>query len=111
MSEQGPNNRERLIEFIAATVETMREQMVTKSDLGQVAGDVARVEQKLDAGLVAVRGDIERVALRLNAIDRSVSLRVSAVEAEVSRLRSVVYLLVKDQPDLLRLLGNEPHIS
>jgi hypothetical protein len=27
------------------------------------------------------------------------------IENEVSRLRSVVYLLVKDKPDMLRLLG------
>jgi hypothetical protein len=27
------------------------------------------------------------------------------IETDVSRLRSVVYLLVKDKPDMLRLLG------
>jgi hypothetical protein len=27
------------------------------------------------------------------------------IETDVSRLRSVVYLLVKDQPDMLRILG------
>jgi hypothetical protein len=80
---------------------TMRDQMATKSDL-------RRLEEKTEAGFVAVRGDIERVALRLDTIERALSARLSLIEVEVSRLRSVVYLLVKDQPELLRLLGTEP---
>lgn len=30
------------------------------------------------------------------------------MDAEISRLRSVVYLLVKDRPDMLRPLGHTP---
>jgi hypothetical protein len=30
------------------------------------------------------------------------------MEVEIARLRSVVYLLVKDRPELLRLLGQPP---
>ena len=30
---------------------------------------------------------------------------MSLIETDVSRLRSVLYLLVKDKPDMLRLLG------
>ena len=134
MNPEKPNDRDRMIEFIAATVESMREQMATKSDLAGLAtkldlaqvearvdrieqqmatrSDLAQLEQrvtrKLDAGLTAVRGDIERVAVRMDGLDRSVSLRNTAIQAEVSRIRSVVYLVVKDQPDLVRLLGNEP---
>ena len=116
MNSEKPNDRDRMIEFIAATVESMREQMATKEDLAQLQretkGDLAQLEQrvtrKLDAGITAVRGDIERVAVRMDTLDRSVSLRSTAIQTEVSRIRSVVYLVVKDQPDLVRLLGNEP---
>jgi len=80
---------------------TMEGRMATKSDLG-------RLEEKMEAGFTAVRGDIERVSLRLDTIERALSARLSLIETEVSRLRSVVYLLVKDQPELLRLLGTEP---
>jgi hypothetical protein len=31
--------------------------------------------------------------------------RFGHVETDISRIRSVLYLLVKDQPDMLRLLG------
>ena len=69
----------------------MKEQMATKSDLG-------RLETNM-------RGEFEQVHLRLDSIDRRVDTRIGQVETDVSRLRSVVYLLVKDKPDMLRLLG------
>jgi len=90
-----------VLRFIATTVGTMRDQMATKSELH-------RLEEKMEAGFIAVRGDIERVSLRLDTIERALSTRLSLIETEVSRLRSVLYLLVKDQPELLRLLGTEP---
>lgn len=31
--------------------------------------------------------------------------RMSRIEDDISRLRSVLFVLVKDQPDMLRLLG------
>lgn len=43
-----------------------------------------------------------------NSIERTLNSRLEQIESELSRLRSVVYLLVKDRPDLLRLLGQEP---
>lgn len=72
MSEQRPDDSHDLINFIAATVESMRDQMVLKSDLAGVAtksdleglatkNDLARLEAKMDAGFAAVRGDIEQV--------------------------------------------------
>ena len=154
MDEQRPNDRNHLIEFVAATVEAMRHEMVTKDEFrreiaalsgetadirgematmrgemttmrgematmrgematmrGEMAtkGELRRLEEKLsermDAGFTAVRGDIERVGLRLDQVDRNQSLHTAAVENGVSRLRAVVYLLVKDQPDLVRMLG------
>ena len=104
-----------MLQFIAATVETLRDQVGTLRDQVATMGDqmvtkseLLRLEDKMEAGFTAVRGDIERVALRLDTIERALSARLSQIETEVSRLRSVLYLLVKDQPELLRLLGTEP---
>jgi hypothetical protein len=133
-----------LINFIATTVETMREQMAAKADLAalkdQMAtkGDLARVESKLarvesvmvtkgdlaalkdqmatkndlasvelklDAKMTTIRGDIEQIQVRLDSIDHALTNRTGMIEIDISRLRSVLYLLVKDQPDMLRLLG------
>jgi len=96
----------------------LKDVMATKTDItrleANLAGleermanknDVARVESKLDVKTTAIRGDIERVQLRLDSIDHALSGRMSLIEGQISRLRSVVYLLVKDQPDMLSLLG------
>lgn len=134
MSSESDN----LINFIATTVEGLRqrvesisEQMATKVDLANVRDematkeDLARVEFRLDSmrteldsmrtematknGLERVettmQGEFEQVHLRLNTLDRTMGGRMGQIETDVSRLRSVVYLLVKDQPDLLRMLG------
>ena len=136
VSEQNSN----LLSYIAATVETLRdqiatvrdqmatkadlaalrEQMATKAELAVVKDEIvaikANMATKADIAAVkeqmatkvetaAIRGDIEQVQLRLDSIDRALSGRMGLVETEVSRLRSVVYLLVKDKPDMLRLLG------
>jgi hypothetical protein len=127
MDAERPNDRNRLIEFIAATVEAMRDQMVTKGEFRALQAEVssmrsemvtrgelraelgslrASLKEEMNAGFTAVRGDIERVALQLDQVDRKQSLRTAALESEVSRIRSVVYLVVKDQPDLVRLLGS-----
>ena len=118
MSENSENNN--LLSFIAATVEDMRDKMATKSDIARLEGDIARLEtqmatkddlkllatkDELKAGITAVRGDIEQVHLRLDSIEKTLTGRLAQIESEVSRLRSVVYMLVKDKPELLRLLG------
>ena len=69
----------------------LRMEMATKNDLGRLE--------------TTMRGEFEQVHLRLDSIDRRVDTRIGQVETDVSRLRSVVYLLVKDKPDMLRLLG------
>ena len=119
MDENKGNNE--MLKFIATTVETMRDdmatmrdQMATKSELRHLQEQMATkselraLEEKMEVGFTTVRGDIERVSLRLDTIEHALSTRLSLIETEVSRLRSVVYLLVKDQPELLRLLGTEP---
>jgi len=137
MSDQRPEENENLLNFIASTVEMIRDRMATKEDVermvtkdefepvreqvefigGQLEtmrdrmatkSDIARLEDKIEVEVTAVRGDIEQVHLRLDGIDKAISSRLDHVEAEMSRLRSVVYLLVKDRPDMLRLLGQTP---
>jgi hypothetical protein len=99
----------------------MKDQMATKDELAAVKAQIATKDELKD-GLAALRiematksdlgrlettmrGEFEQVHLRLDSIDRRVDTRVGQVETDVSRLRSVVYLLVKDKPDMLRLLG------
>jgi hypothetical protein len=100
----------------------MRDQMATKDELAAVKAQIATKDELKD-GLAALRiematkndlgrlettmrGEFEQVHLRLDSIDRRVDTRIGQVETDVSRLRSVVYLLVKDKPDMLRLLGH-----
>ncbi|HEX8891579.1 MAG TPA: hypothetical protein VF779_20690 [Pyrinomonadaceae bacterium] len=87
--------------YIGGQVETMRDQMATKSD-------IARLETKIEVEATAIRGDIEQGNLRLDSIDRAIRVRLDQLETEMSRFRSVLYLLVKDKPDMLRLLGQMP---
>lgn len=55
--------------------------------------------------ITMVREDIERLDLRLDGIDRSLTTRLDTMDLSISRLRSAVYLLAKDQPEILKLLG------
>ncbi len=87
----------------------LKDQMATKEDLARMAtkDDLARMATKDDLARMAttLRGDIEQVQLRLDSIDRALGARMGLVETDISRLRSVLYLLVKDKPEMLRLLG------
>ena len=69
----------------------VEDRMATKDDLARLA--------------TVVRGDFEQVHFRFDTLERQISTRFGKVETDVSRLRSVVYLLVKDKPEMLRLLG------
>jgi hypothetical protein len=80
------------VEKLRDDVTSIRAEMVTKS--------------AFEAAITAIRGDIEQVHLRLNTMEHSVSSRFEQVETELSRLRSAVYVLGKDRPDILRLLGH-----
>jgi hypothetical protein len=71
----------------------------------KLAGLEGRFIEKLDISITTVRGDIEQVQLRLDSIEHGVSSRFEHVKGELSRLRSAVYLLGKDRPEVLRLLG------
>ncbi|MDQ3906868.1 MAG: hypothetical protein M3268_00840 [Acidobacteriota bacterium] len=110
MPEQMDGMRGQMVEIsdqvgtLGGQMEALRDQMATKSD-------VARLETKIEVEISVVRGDIEQVQLRIDSIDRTLKARLDQMDAEIARLRSVVYLLVKDRPELLRLLGQPPSAS
>ena len=77
------NDDNGLLQFIASTVEvmrdrmaTMQEQMATKADLDRLEAKMATKED-LRVAITEVRGDIERVNLRLDSIERALSSRLS----------------------------------
>jgi hypothetical protein len=87
---------------------SLREQMATKADLAALREELrAEMATKDDLSLVAttVRGDFEQVHLRFDTLERAMTTKFGQVETDISRIRSVLYLLVKDKPDMLRLLG------
>ena len=115
MSNRQPEENNNLLNFIASTVEMILDRMVTKDELAEVESRLTSridgLEVKVDGlevNMAVVRGDVEQVQLRLDGIEKAVSSRLGNVEAEMSRMRSVLYLLVKDRPDMLRLLGQSP---
>lgn len=96
------------VAYIGGQIVSMRDQMATKNDLAHLE---SRLTAKLETETTAIRGDIEQVHLRLDSIDRALRARLGQIESEMSRLRSVLYLLVKDRPEMLRLLGQTPPVS
>ncbi len=103
----------------------LRDEMATKEDLVGLESrlraematkeDLAGLESRLRADMATkndlkrlettMHGEFEQVHIRFDSMDRRVDTRMGQIETDVSRLRSVVYLLVKDKPDMLRLLG------
>jgi outer membrane protein TolC len=102
-----------LLNYMVTMLETMRETLASKDDIAGLAtrDELRQVEARLSAEITAVRGDVEQVQLRLTSIEKALNTRLNQIETELSRLRSVVYLLVKDKPELLRLLGQDPSPS
>jgi len=92
-------SNDNLIGFIASSVEKLRD------DVTSIRAEMV-TKSAFEAAITAIRGDIEQVHLRLNTMEHSVSSRFEQVETELSRLRSAVYVLGKDRPDILRLLGH-----
>ena len=82
----------------------LKAEMATKEDLAALKAEMAT---KNDMGRLetTMKGEFERVHIRLDSIDRGMGGRMGQIETDISRLRSVLYLLVKDKPDMLRLLG------
>lgn len=115
MSNRQPEGNDNVLNFIASTVEMIRDRMATKEELAEVESRLtSRIDgleskvDKLEITTTVTRCDVEQVQLRLDGIEKAVTSRIGIVEAEMSRMRSVLYLLVKDRPDMLRLLGQSP---
>lgn len=104
------------MKFLGATVESIRDRMTTKEDIAFVRKEMTSfvrtemtsLREEMVASFTAVRGDIERVRLRIDSVDRTLATRLDGIDNQISRLSSVVYLLGKDQPEVLRLLGGTP---
>jgi uncharacterized coiled-coil protein SlyX len=124
----------KLLRYLAATVEEIRDRMATKDDLAALESrmatkdDLAALESRMATkdgltalesrmatfesrmatkeDVVAIRGDIEQVQLRIDGVDRTLSTRMDAMDNRISRLRSAVYILAKDEPAVKRLLGD-----
>lgn len=107
MSQRQPEEKENLLNFIASTVEMIRERLESTATKDDIARLDTRID-KLEVTTMTIKGEVEQVHLRLEGIDKTLSSRLGHVEAEMSRMRSVLYLLVKDRPDMLRLLGQTP---
>ena len=103
-SNRQPEENENLLNFIASTVEMIRDRMATKDDIARLD---ARID-RLEVTTTIIKDEVEQVHLRLDGIEKALSSRLDHVESEMSRMRSVLYLLVKDRPDMLRLLGQAP---
>jgi hypothetical protein len=75
MSDQVPEN-EKLLNFLASTVELIRERMATKDDVVRLGADMMRMEERLTTQITAVRGDVERVDLRIVGVERTLASRL-----------------------------------
>jgi len=95
MADGESNN---VIGFIAGTVETIRNEVST------IRSEMV-TKNTFETTTTAIRGDIEQVQLRLDTMEHVMASKFEQVEGELSRLRSAVYVLGKDRPDVLRLLG------
>ena len=117
-STMADSSNDELIGFIGGRFEAMNErfeamgdrlqaieqQMATKEDLARLDG---RLTERIDVATTSIRGDIEQIHLRLDSLDHRLSSRDEHFDAEIARLRSAVYVLGKDRPDVLRLLGHQ----
>jgi predicted nuclease with TOPRIM domain len=97
-NELPPDEEGGLLKFIASTVERTRDRLDSLSE-------TVATKDELRTQAAAIRGDIEQVQLRLDSIERSLAARMGQIEADLSRLRSAVYLLSKERPEVLRILG------
>lgn len=91
-------------DVLADRVDVIEQGMTTKRDMARLEG---RFNQRLDVATTSIRGDIEQIQLRLDSMEHRISSRDEHFDAEISRLRSAVYVLGKDRPDVLRLLGRQ----
>ncbi|HWN11036.1 MAG TPA: hypothetical protein VNO50_17490 [Pyrinomonadaceae bacterium] len=89
---------------VESKIALLESEMATKADLNRLEGRMA-TKEGLARLETTMQGEFERVHIRIDSLDRGMGSRMGLIETDVSRLRSVLYLLVKDKPDMLRLLG------
>ena len=128
-STMADSNNNELIGFIGGRFEALNErfeamgnrldaieyQMATKEDLARLDGRFSerlasldgRLSERIEVATTSIRGDLEQIHLRLDSMEHRISSRDEHFDAEISRLRSAVYVLGKDRPDVLRLLGHQ----
>jgi hypothetical protein len=104
-NELPPDEDGSLLKFIASTVERNRERLDSLSEGFESLSKSVATKDELRTQTTAIRGDIEQVQLRLDSIERALTARMGQIETDLSRLRSAVYLLSKERPEVLRLLG------
>jgi len=100
-----PDEEGSLLQFIASTVESTRDRVNSLYESVATLYESVATKDELRAQTSAIRGDIEQVQLRLDSIERALAARMGQIETDLSRLRIAVYLLSKERPDILRLLG------
>ena len=66
-----------VIGFIASTVETMRDEIATVRDQTATKNDLVGLSNRLDSSTTPIRGDIEQVYLRVDAIGHAVPPELS----------------------------------
>lgn len=76
MSNRQPEENENLLNFIASTVEMIRDRMATKEDIARLDSRIDGLESKVDkleVTTTVIRGDVEQVQLRLDGIERAIT--------------------------------------
>ena len=58
----------------------------------KLEAEATRLEDKIEVKITMVRGDIEQVQVHLGVIDNTLSTRLDQMGADISRLRSALYL-------------------
>jgi len=77
--------------------------MATQEDLARLDGRLLKDSRWQPLRSVAT---LNKIQLRLDSMEHRIASRNERFEGELSRLCSAVYLLGKDRPDIMRLLGN-----
>jgi hypothetical protein len=87
MGNQQPEENENLLNFIASTVEMIRDRLestATKDDIARLDSRIGALEvkvDKLDVKATVIQGEVEQVHLRLDGIEKALSSRLNHIEA------------------------------
>ena len=96
MGQRQPEEKENLLNFVASTVEMIRDRLestATKDDVARLDSGIGALDVKadrLEVTTTIIKGEVEQVHLRLDGIEKAISSRLDHVESEMSRMRSVL---------------------